>query len=281
MSVQQKSVDTIRIISTEAIQKANSGHPGICIGAAPIGYELFADFLKFSYKNPRWDNRDRFILSAGHGSAMLYSLLHLFGFGLSKEDLQNFRQFGSKTPGHPERGITAGVDCSTGALGQGVASAVGFALAECCLAAKFNREGYLIVDYYTYVLCGEGCLEEGISYEACSFAGRQKLGKLILFYDCNKISIEGNTDDAFADDIPVRFVSQGWQVLTVEDINDLGSIKRAVASAKTEKDKPSIIICHSVIGYGTPNAGTAKAHPTCCWSPQAVKLIFVSPPKSF
>ena len=262
MTIQEKTVNAVRILSAEMITKAGSGHPGICMDAAPVGYELYADIMNYNPAVPDWDNRDRFILSAGHGSAMLYSLLHLFGFGLSKEDLQNFRQFGSKTPGHPERGITAGVDCSTGALGQGVASAVGFALAECYLAAKFNREGYLIVDHYTYVLCGEGCLEEGISYEACSFAGRQKLGKLILFYDCNKISIEGNTDDAFADDIPVRFVSQGWQVLTVEDINDLGSIKRAVASAKTEKDKPSIIICHSVIGYGTPNAGTAKAHGT-------------------
>ena len=187
MSVQQKSVDAIRILSAEAIEKAKSGHPGICMGAAPIGYELFADFLNYSYKNPKWDNRDRFILSAGHGSAMLYSLLHLFGYDVTKEDLMAFRQLGSRTPGHPEYGRTDGVETSTGPLGQGIANAVGMAVAEAHLAAVFNREGFPVVDHYTYALCGDGCLEEGISYEACSFAGTHELGKLILFYDDNRI----------------------------------------------------------------------------------------------
>ncbi len=261
-SMREDAVNAVRILSAEAVTKAGSGHPGICMGAAPVGYELYADIMNYNPEVPEWDDRDRFILSAGHGSAMLYSLLHLFGFRITGEDLKNFRSFGSITPGHPERELTPGVDCSTGALGQGVASAVGFALAESFLAAKFNKEGFNIVDHYTYALCGEGCLEEGISYEACSFAGKQKLGKLILFYDCNKISIEGNTDDAFTDDIRMRFTAQGWQVLEVENANDLDGIKLAVEAAKAEKEKPTLIICHSVIGYGTPVAGTSAAHGT-------------------
>ena len=185
-----KAVNTVRIISAEAIQKANSGHPGICIGAAPIAYELFAEHLNFSYKNPKWDNRDRFVLSAGHGSMLLYTLLHLFGYDVTKEDLMNFRQFGSRTPGHPEVGKTDGVEVSTGPLGQGIGNAVGFAVAEAHLAAVFNKPDFPVVDHYTYALCGEGCLEEGIGYEACSFAGTQKLGKLILFYDDGKMRME-------------------------------------------------------------------------------------------
>ena len=179
MTVEQKSVDTIRVLSAEAIERAKSGHPGICMGAAPIGYELFAEHLNFSCHNPKWDNRDRFVLSAGHGSMLLYSLLHLFGYDVTKEDIINFRQLGSRTPGHPEYGKTDGVETSTGPLGQGVGNAVGFAVAEAHLAALFNREGFPVVDHYTYVLTGDGCLEEGIGYEACSFAGTQKLGKLI------------------------------------------------------------------------------------------------------
>ncbi len=260
MSVANKSVDTIRILSAEAIQRANSGHPGICIGAAPIGYELFADFLNFSYKNPKWDNRDRFVLSAGHGSMLLYSLLHLFGFDVTKEDLMNFRQLGSKTPGHPEYGVTQGIETSTGPLGQGVANAVGFAVAEAHLAAMFNRPDYPVVDHYTYVLCGDGCLQEGISYEACSFAGTQKLGKLILLYDKNDITIEGNINCTFSEDPATRFAAQGWQVIRVNDANNLHVLKAALTRAKSDLTRPTIIICRSVIGYGTPLADSPDVH---------------------
>lgn len=260
MSIQNKCVDTVRILSAEAIERAKSGHPGICLGAAPIGYELFADFLNFSYKNPRWDNRDRFVLSAGHGSMLLYSLLHLFGFDIAKEDLMNFRQFKSKTPGHPEYGTIDAIETSTGPLGQGLANAVGFAVAEAHLAAVFNRPDYNIVDHFTYVLCGEGCLEEGIGYEACSFAGTQKLGKLILLYDKNNITIEGNISSNFNEDIATRFQSQGWQVISVSDANDLVELKRAIENAKRDLDRPSIIICTTHIGYGSPLVDKASSH---------------------
>lgn len=260
MSVTKKSVDTVRILSAEAIQRANSGHPGICIGAAPIGYELFADFLNFSYKNPHWDNRDRFVLSAGHGSMLLYCLLHLFGYDVTKEDLMNFRQLGSKTPGHPEYGKTDGVETSTGPLGQGLGNAVGFAVAEAHLAAIFNKPDYPVVDHFTYVLCGDGCLEEGLGYEACSFAGNQKLGKLILLYDKNDITIEGNISSTFSEDPATRFAAQGWQVIRVNDANNLSSLKTAIARAKSDLTRPSIIICKSVIGYGSPLADSADVH---------------------
>lgn len=260
MSIESKSVDTIRILSAEAVQRANSGHPGMCIGAAPIGYELFADFLNFSYKNPKWDNRDRFILSAGHGSMLLYSLLHLFGYNISKEDLMNFRQLGSVTPGHPEYGKTDGVETSTGPLGQGLGNAVGFAVAEAHLAATFNKPGYDIVDHYTYVLCGEGCLEEGLGYEACSFAGTQKLGKLILLYDCNKITIEGDINTTFSEDTATRFMGQGWQVIRVPDANDLVVLSLAIKRAKADLSRPTIIICNTKIGYGSPLENDAAVH---------------------
>ncbi len=260
MSVQQKSVDTIRILSAEAIERAKSGHPGICIGAAPIGYELFAEFLNFSYKNPKWDNRDRFILSAGHGSMLLYSLLHLFGYDVTKEDIMNFRQLGSKTPGHPEYGRTAGVETSTGPLGQGLGNAVGFAVAEAHLAAIFNRPDFPIVDHFTYVLTGDGCLEEGIGYEACSFAGTQKLGKLILLYDNNDVTIEGDMKKTFNEDTAARFLAQGWQVIRVNDANNLGALHSAIQRAKSDLTRPSIIICKTVIGYGSPLAGSADCH---------------------
>ncbi len=260
MSVQQKSVNTIRILSAEAIEKAKSGHPGICIGAAPIGYELYAEFLKFSYKNPKWDNRDRFILSAGHGSMLLYSLLHLFGYNVSEEDIKNFRQLGSKTPGHPEYGKTEGVETSTGPLGQGLGNAVGFAVAEAHLSAIFNRPDFPVVDHFTYVLCGDGCLEEGLGYEACSFAGTQKLGKLILLYDNNDVTIEGNMKNTFNEDTATRFIAQGWQVIRVNDANDLGALKSAIERAQSDLTRPSIIICRSVIGYGSPLAGSADVH---------------------
>lgn len=260
MNVREQAVNTIRVLSADAIQKANSGHPGLPLGSAPIGYTIFADFLKFNPKDPKWDNRDRFILSAGHGSMLLYSLLYLFGYDISMEDIKNFRQLGYKTPGHPEYGHTPGVETTTGPLGQGIGNAVGMALAEAHLAAIFNREGFPIVDHYTYALCGDGCLEEGISYEACSFAGSHKLGKLILFYDDNDITIEGNTDVTFTEDVGMRFKAQGWQVLKVDDANDMEAIKRAVRKAKAETEKPSLIICKSVIGYGSPLAGSADCH---------------------
>jgi transketolase len=225
-----------------------------------MGYALYAYGMKYSYKNPEWHNRDRFVLSAGHGSMLLYSLLYLFKFGLTETDLQSFRQFGSLTPGHPEHGITKGVDVSTGPLGQGIANAVGFAVAEAYLAAKFNKPDYPIVDHYTFALCGDGCLEEGISYEACSFAGAQKLGKLILLYDKNNISIEGDTALTFPDDIAKRFEMQGWQVINVANANDIEDITKAIKIAKNDNEHPSIIICNSVIGYGTPLAGTAAIH---------------------
>ncbi len=265
LDILQKTINVIRILSMEMINKAKSGHPGLPLDAAPIAYTLFQNHLSFCAQEVNWDNRDRFILSAGHGSAMYYSLLHLYGFGLTIEDLKNFRQLDSKTPGHPEYGCTDGIEVTTGALGQGVANAVGMAMAEAHLAAMFNRPEYKIVDHYTYVLCGEGCLEEGISYEACSLAGKLKLNKLILFYDCNHISIEGDTNDAFGDDIEARFKSQNWQVIHVDlfaQPDNTEIISKAIDTAKSETDKPSIIICHTQIGYGSPYAGTAKAHGT-------------------
>ena len=260
MDVRQQTVNAIRILSAEAIQKANSGHPGLPLGSAPIGYTIFADFLKFNPKDPKWDDRDRFILSAGHGSMLDYSLLYLFGYDISKEDLMNFRQLGYKTPGHPEYGHTPGIETTTGPLGQGIANAVGMAVAEAHLAATFNREGFPIVDHYTYALCGDGCLEEGISYEACSFAGTHKLGKLILFYDDNDITIEGDTDITFKEDVAMRFKAQGWQVLKVDDANDLDLLRRTIRKAKADTERPSIIICKTVIGFGSPLAGSHDCH---------------------
>lgn len=260
MSVQQKCVDTIRVLSAEAIEKAKSGHPGICLGAAPIGYELFADHLSFSYKNPNWDNRDRFVLSAGHGSMLLYSLMHMFGYDVTMEDIKNFRQLGSKTAGHPEYRKIAGIETSTGPLGQGVANAVGFAVAEAHLAAIFNKPDYPVVDHFTYVLTGDGCLEEGIGYEACSFAGNQKLGKLILLYDSNDITIEGDISTTFSEDAATRFLAQGWQVIRVNDANNLYLLSQAIERAKSDLTRPSVIICKTKIGYGSPLVGSADCH---------------------
>ena len=263
MDVQKTTVNAIRILSAEAIQSANSGHPGLPLGCAPIAYTLFQYFLKFNPKDMKWDNRDRFILSAGHGSMLDYSLFYLYGLGLKKEDLMNFRQFGSKTPGHPEYGHTVGVETTTGPLGQGIANAVGMALAEANLAAKYNREGFPVVDHYTYAICGDGCLEEGISYEACSFAGTHALGKLILFYDDNDITIEGDTDVTFKENVGARFAAQNWQVLHVDLVSspdDVDALKTAIEQAKARTDKPSVIICHTHIGYGSPLEGSAKCH---------------------
>ena len=263
MNVQQTTINAIRILSAEAIEKAKSGHPGLPMGCAPIAYTLFQNFLKFDANAPKWDNRDRFILSAGHGSMLDYSLFYLYGFGLTKKDLMAFRQFGSKTPGHPEYGHTAGVETTTGPLGQGIANAVGMAMAEAHLAAKFNREGFPIVDHYTYAICGDGCLEEGISYEACSFAGTHKLGKLILLYDDNDITIEGDTDCTFKEHVGARFAAQNWQVLRVDLVgktDDTEAIAAAIEQAKARTDKPSIIICRTNIGQGSPLQGSAKCH---------------------
>ncbi len=263
MDAQKTTINAIRILSAEAIEKAKSGHPGLPMGCAPIGYTLFQNFLKFNPHDLNWQNRDRFILSAGHGSMLLYSLFHLYGFGLTMEDLKNFRQFGAKTPGHPEYGHTAGVETTTGPLGQGIANAVGMALAEAHLAAKYNRPGYDIVNHYTYVLCGDGCLEEGISYEACSFAGTHKLGKLILLYDDNEITIEGDTDVTFKENIGARFAAQNWQVLHVDlatRVDDIEALNEAIEKAKANTEKPSVIICHTHIGQGSPLQGSEKSH---------------------
>ncbi len=262
MNINQKAVNTLRILSADQVQKANSGHPGLPLGAAPIAYELWANHLNHNPKNPNWVNRDRFILSAGHGSALLYSLLHMFGYGdLSIDDLKNFRQFGSLTPGHPEYKHTVGVEATTGPLGAGVSTAVGMAIAEAHLGGVFNKEGYPVVDHYTYALTGDGCLMEGISYEALSLAGTLELGKLIVLYDSNKITIEGDTDAAFKEDVARRFEAFGFQVQTVEDANDLEALSKAIEIAKAEKIKPSLIICKTQIGYGCPaKVGKANAH---------------------
>lgn len=257
---EELTVSTIRVLCADAIEKAKSGHPGICLGSAPMAYTLWAKHLKHNPKNPGFFDRDRFILSAGHGSMLLYSLLHLFGYGLTKEDLMRFRQHTSKTPGHPEYGVTAGVEVSTGPLGQGVANAVGFALAERLLADKFNREDAKLIDHYTYALCGDGCMMEGIENEAASLAGTLKLGKLIVLYDSNRITIEGSTDLAFTEDVGKRHEALGWQVLHVTDGEDTEQISAAITLAKAEKQKPSLIIVDTVIGYGSPLAGTAKCH---------------------
>ncbi len=263
MDVQKTTINAIRILSAEAIETAKSGHPGLPLGCAPIAYTLFQNFLKFNPKDPKWDDRDRFILSAGHGSMLYYSLLYLYGYGLKKEDLMNFRQLGSKTPGHPEYGHTVGVETTTGPLGQGIANAVGMALAEANLAAKYNKEGFNVVDHYTYAICGDGCLQEGISYEACSFAGTHALGKLILLYDDNDITIEGDTDVTFKENVGARFAAQNWQVLHVDLVaspDDIDALSAAIAQAKAKTDKPSIIICHTRIGYGSPLEGSEKSH---------------------
>ena len=260
MNVQQQTVNAIRILSAEAIQKAKSGHPGLPMGSAPIAYELFANHMVYNPSNPKFDNRDRFILSAGHGSMLVYSLLHLFGFGITKEDLMSFRQFGSRTPGHPEYHETPGVETTTGPLGQGIANAVGMAIAESYLAAKFNKEGFPVVDHYTYALCGDGCMMEGIEAEAASMAGTMALGKLIVFYDDNEITIEGDTDIAFRENVGKRHEAQGWHVVHVEDGNDLAAISKAIKKAKKVTDKPSLIIVKTIIGYGSPLAGNHKCH---------------------
>ena len=255
------SVNAIRVLAADAVQKAKSGHPGLPLGSAAMAYELWANHMNHNPKNPQWKNRDRFILSGGHGSTLLYSLLHLFGYGLTKEDMMNFRQMDSLTPGHPEYGHTVGVEATTGPLGAGMGMAVGMAMAESHLAAVFNKDGYPVVDHYTYVLGGDGCMMEGISSEAFSLAGTLGLSKLIVFYDSNKISNEGSTDIAFTENVQKRMEAFGFQLLTVEDGNDLDAIGRAIEEAKADTARPSFITVKTQIGYGCPaKQGKASAH---------------------
>jgi transketolase len=253
--------NAIRALSMDAVQKANSGHPGAPMGMADIAEVLWNDFLKHNPANPKWADRDRFVLSNGHGSMLLYSLLHLTGYELPIEEIKNFRQLHSKTPGHPEYGYAPGVETTTGPLGQGIANAVGMAIAEKVLAATFNRDGHQIVDHYTYVFLGDGCLMEGISHEACSLAGTLGLGKLICFYDDNGISIDGKVEGWFTDNTPKRFEAYGWHVIPAVDGHDANAVRAAIEAARQVTDKPSIICCKTVIGWGAPNkAGTHKVH---------------------
>lgn len=261
MNLEQKSVNAIRILAADAVQKANSGHPGLPLGSAAMAYELWAHHMNHNPADPNWKNRDRFILSGGHGSTLLYSLLHLFGYGLKVEDLANFRQMGSLTPGHPEYGHTVGVEATTGPLGAGMGMAVGMAMGEAHLAAVFNKPEYPVVDHYTFVLGGDGCMMEGISSEAFSLAGTLGLAKLIVLYDSNRISIEGDTDIAFTEDVRKRMEAFGFQTLTVEDGNDTVAIGKAIEEAKADKTRPSFITVKTQIGYGCPaKQGKASAH---------------------
>lgn len=258
--IDNKTISSLRMLSVDMIEKANSGHPGLPLGSAPMLYTLYKDFLNFNPEKPKWINRDRFVLSAGHGSAILYSLLNLFGFDVSIDDIKNFRQWGSKTPGHPEYGETDGVDATTGPLGQGITMAVGMTLAEAHMRSHFTVDGWSPVDHYTYALVGDGCLMEGISHEAASFAGSYKLGRLIVLYDSNNISIEGNTDITFHDDTLKRFEAYGWHTQKVEDGNDTEKIKEAIENAKKD-NRPSIIEVKTIIGFGAGSVeGSEKSH---------------------
>lgn len=259
-TIDQLAIDTIRTLSIDAINSANSGHPGLPMGAAPMAYTLWSKFLSHNPGHAKWFNRDRFVLSAGHGSALLYSLLHLSGYEVSLDDLKQFRKLNSKTPGHPEFGHTDGVDATTGPLGQGIAMAVGMAMAEAHLAAKFNQDGFPIIDHYTYSLVGDGCLMEGISYEAMSMAGHMKLDKLIVLYDSNDISLDGELNLSFGENIQKRAESANWQYLRVEDGNDISAIAEAIAAAKNNDSQPTLIEIRTIIGYGSKVAGTNKAH---------------------
>lgn len=257
--IETKAINSIRVLAADAIQKANSGHPGMAIGAAPIAYTLWST-MRHDPKAPDWKGRDRFVLSSGHASMLEYALLHFFGYGLSIDDIKEFRQYGSLTPGHPEYGHTVGVEATTGPLGQGFAMAVGMAAAEAHMASIFNKEGFPVIDNHTYVLMGDGCMMEGAVYEAASFAGAQKLGKLIAVYDSNRITIEGSTDITFSENVAARFAAQGWQVITVDNGEDIDAIGFALEEARLETEKPSLIIVKTEIAYGTLKAGSAGAH---------------------
>ncbi|MFN8377992.1 MAG: transketolase [Anaerolineae bacterium] len=259
--LQEQAINTIRTLSIDAVQKANSGHPGLPMGAAAMAFALWTQHLRFNPANPKWSNRDRFVLSAGHGSMLLYSLLHLTGYDLSLDDLKNFRQWGSKTPGHPEYGLTPGVEVTTGPLGSGAATSVGLALAEAYLAKHFNRSDFPLVDHFTYALVGDGDLMEGVSSEAASIAGTWGLGKLIWLYDSNHITLDGKAEMTFTEDVAARFEAYGWHVQTVDEGNDVAAISAAISAAKAVGDKPSLIVIHTVIGFGSPNkGGTSEAH---------------------
>ncbi|OCA86903.1 MULTISPECIES: transketolase [unclassified Bacillus (in: firmicutes)] len=255
------SITAIRTLSIDAIEKANSGHPGMPMGAAPMAYTLWTKFMNHNPKNPDWFNRDRFVLSAGHGSMLLYSLLHLSGYGLDMEEIKNFRQWGSKTPGHPEYGHTKGVEATTGPLGQGIAMAVGMAMAERHLAAVYNKDNFDVVDHFTYSICGDGDLMEGVSAEAASLAAHLKLGRLVVLYDSNDISLDGELNMSFSESVAERFKAYGWQYIRVEDGNDLNEIAKALEEAKTDLDRPTMIEVKTVIGYGAPNkSGKSAVH---------------------
>jgi transketolase len=271
-SIEQLAVDTIRTLSIDAIEKAKSGHPGMPMGSAPMAYELWTKFMNHNPDNPQWVNRDRFVLSAGHGSMLLYSMLHLSGYDLPMEEIQNFRMWGSKTPGHPEVGHTAGVDATTGPLGQGFGMAVGMALAEAHLAATYNKEGFNVIDHHTYVICGDGDLMEGISSEAASLAGHYKLGKLVVLYDSNDISLDGELNLSFSESTKSRFEGYGWQYLRVEDGNDLKEINQAIQAAKAD-DRPTIIEVKTVIGFGSPNKAGKGGHAGPHGSPLGVDEV--------
>jgi len=259
-NIDNLSISTIRTLSIDGIEKANSGHPGMPMGAAPMAYKLWSQYMDHNPANPDWFNRDRFILSAGHGSMLLYSLLHLHGYDVTMEDLKEFRQWGSKTPGHPEFGHTSGVEATTGPLGQGLAMSVGFAMAERHLASTYNRDDYNVVDHYTYSICGDGDLMEGVSAEASSLAGHLKLGKMIVLYDSNDISLDGDLHQSFSESVEDRYKAYGWQVIRVEDGNNLEEITKAIESAKAD-DRPTMIEVKTVIGYGSPNkSGKSASH---------------------
>ncbi|KGX87567.1 transketolase [Pontibacillus litoralis] len=260
-TIEQQSINAIRTLSIDAIEKANSGHPGMPMGAAPMAYTLWADVMNHNPKHSKWFNRDRFVLSAGHGSMLLYSLLHLSGYNVTMDDLKSFRQWGSKTPGHPEYGHTDGVEATTGPLGQGIAMSVGMAMAEAHLAAKYNKEQFPVVDHYTYAICGDGDLMEGVSQEAASLAGHLGLGKLVVLYDSNDISLDGDLDRSFTESVEDRFKAYGWQVIRVEDGTDISTIREALVEAKANGDQPTLIEVKTVIGYGSPNkSGKSASH---------------------
>ena len=256
----QSAINTVRLLAVDAVEKADSGHAGMPMGMAPTGYLLYKEFLRHNPKDPKWFNRDRFVLSAGHGSMFLYAFLHLTGYDLSIEDLKEFRQWESKTPGHPEHFMTPGVETTTGPLGQGVANAVGMAMAETFMAARFNQDDFPVIDHYTYAICSDGDLMEGVSHEVASLAGHLGLGKLIFYYDDNEVSIDGSTDLAFTEDVTKRFEAYGWHVQDVRDANDLDALRQATEAAKAETDRPSFIAVHSIIGYGAPTQGTSAVH---------------------
>ncbi|HEV7784815.1 MAG TPA: transketolase, partial [Thermoanaerobaculia bacterium] len=260
-NVDQLAINTIRFLAVDMVEAAQSGHPGAPLGQAPMAYLLWTRFLRHNPDNPDWPNRDRFVLSCGHASALIYALLHLAGYGLPIEELKRFRQFGSKTPGHPEHELTRGVETTTGPLGQGLANSVGMAIAECLSRNRFNREGFPLFDYRVWVFASDGDMEEGVTSEACSLAGHLKLGQLKVLYDDNHVSIDGPTSLSFSEDVGKRFEAYGWFVQHVADVNDLQEVEAAMKSAEAETHRPSLIVVRTVIGFGSPNrAGTSKAH---------------------